>query len=282
MSLTLSDIFQKLKIQLSSHSPELSAKHAEQIIEQVLHISRNKLYLNPKFPINRIQENTINDLTRKFISGIPLPYVLGSTYFYSKKFLVSQEVLIPRPDTESLVELVLKYENTDFCCFADIGTGSGNIAEVLCDLKPNWHSIAIDISEISIRIAKKNCSHHISLLCCDTLSAIKEGKIFDFIVSNPPYIAEKEMEELDESVLKYEPALALYGGKDGLNFYRNLAQDCKSYLKENGTLYCEIGATQHNAAVNIFKEAQWQNISIHYDLAKRPRVIKAQKPIETL
>lgn len=279
MPVLLGTLFHEIRKQLSPVSQELAERDTEQICEQVLHLSRSDVYLNFSLPIDDSQIKKIKALTNKRVTGIPLPYVLGNAFFYSKKFIVTPDVLIPRPDTEILIETILKKERPESRTFIDIGTGSGIIAEVLTDHRPNWQAIAIDISIPALKIAKKNCSDRVRLLGCDKLSAIKSNTPVDFIVSNPPYISQHEMDNLDCSVKEYEPGVGLYGGKDGLDFYRYLANQGKYYLKNKSCLYCETGATQHTSVTKIFKEAGWQNIAITNDLAKRPRVITAQNSV---
>jgi release factor glutamine methyltransferase len=270
-------LFKKIRKQLRPVSGDLSDREAEIILEDVLDLSRSTLLSRFNSLVNSTQFELINTITKKRLSGIPLAHALGSAYFHSKKFTVSRDVLIPRPDTEILIEVVLQNESSEFCRFIDIGTGSGNIAETLCTSMPKWQTIAVDISEPSLQIAKTNCSKQVNLVCSDKLSAIKSCITFDFIVCNPPYISKREMGKLESSVSEYEPAIALYGGEDGLDFYRYLAKHTKNFLKVGGYIYCEIGFTQGETCTTIFKNAGWKNMSISSDLANRPRIIKAHK-----
>jgi release factor glutamine methyltransferase len=206
----------------------------------------------------------------------PLPYILGSAFFHSKEFLVSNAVLIPRPDTEVLVEEVLEIEPEGPLFFLDVGTGSGAISESLARQRPQWKGVGLDISVMALKIARTNCSVQIGLVCGDLFSALKTGRHFDFIVCNPPYISEKEMAELDPSVRNFEPMSALFGGTDGLDFYRALAEKSEALLKKKGRIYCEIGYAQGEAVRKIFFDQGWKNILQFPDLAGRPRVIIAQ------
>ncbi len=281
MPVLLGTLFHKIRKQLSPVSQELAERDTEQICEQVLRLSRSDLYTNFSLPIDDLQIEEIKALTNKRVTGIPLPYVLGNAFFYSKNFIVTPDVLIPRPDTEIIIETILKKELPESKTFIDIGTGSGIIAEVLTDNRPNWQAIAIDISIPALKIAKKNCSDRVQLLGCDKLSAIKSDTQVNFIVGNPPYISQHEMDNLDFSVKEYEPVVGLYGGKDGLDFYRYLANQGKYYIKNKSCLYCEIGATQHASVIKIFEEAGWHTIAINNDLANRPRVITAQNSVSS-
>ncbi len=268
-------IFDQIRRQLIPVSGDLAERDSELILEHTLHLSRTELYTNSKLSVDTIHLNEIQELVRRRLTGIPLPYVLGYTYFYSEKFFVSPDVLIPRPDTEVLIETILHNEQTDNCFFIDVGTGSGIIAKTLTDQRPAWRTCAVDLSQRALKITQKNCGSQIPLFCGDTLCAVKPGKQFDFIVSNPPYISRNEMEELDRSVSEYEPITGLYGGEDGCDFYRRLAEQGKNHLKQNGRIYCEIGYRQKETVTAIFNESGWSDITIHDDLAGRPRVINA-------
>ncbi len=276
MSCLVGQMFQETCKHLQPVSKDLSHKEAELIFEDVLNISRSTLYTSFNTNISQAQYELIKNIIKRRLSGKPLAHVLGSIYFHSKSFFISKEALIPRPDTEILIEEVLKNETSKTCRFIDIGTGSGNIAESLCYNQPQWKAIAIDISGPSLQLAKKNCSERINLLCCDKLSAINKQATFDFIVTNPPYISKMEMINLEASVIDYEPSIALYGGEDGLDFYRYLAIQGKVFLRKAGWIYCEIGLLQGETCTAIFNNAGWKNISISHDLASRPRIIKAQ------
>ena len=270
-------LFQETCKGLLPVSRDLAQREAELIFKEVLSISRSTLYTSFKATLSANHQKNILNFTKERLSGKPLAYILGASGFYSKTFFVSKDVLIPRPDTEIVIEEIVKNEPAGPCLFLDIGTGSGNIAESLCGIRPQWNAIATDVSMPSLQVAKKNCSPRIILVCCDKLFAFKKHFTVDFIVSNPPYISKKEMKNLDPSVKDHEPALALYGGEDGLDFYRYLALHSRGLLKSCGWIYCEIGFTQGMACTAIFENAGWNNISIANDLASRPRVIRAQK-----
>ncbi len=278
MPVPLGDILNQIRSQLSAVSGDLAERDSELILEHVLHLSRAEIYTNSKEPVDTIQEKEIHDLINKRSTGSPLPYVLGYTNFYSEKFIVSPDVLIPRPDTEILIETILLNEKKDTCFYIDIGTGSGIIAKTLTDQRPDWHACAVDISWRALNIARENCGNQIPLFCGDTLSAIKPDKPFDIIVSNPPYISREEMDKLDRSVIEYEPVTGLYGGVDGGDFYRSLAKQGKACMKDSGRIYCEIGATQKHSVIQIFRDSGWSDITVSNDLAGRPRVVRAVKP----
>ncbi|MGB7566282.1 MAG: peptide chain release factor N(5)-glutamine methyltransferase [Chitinivibrionales bacterium] len=274
---TLPNLLKEVKTRIQPIAGECALNEAEIILQHVLHCSRSELYVKTGRRIPREQRNTIKAAIKRRLTDEPLPYILGRAYFHSKEFLVSNAVLIPRPDTEILVEKVLEIEPEDTRSFLDVGTGSGAIAEILVSHRPRWKSVGLDISEQALKIAKVNCSAKIGLLCGDLFSALKTAPYFDFIVSNPPYISEKEMTELDQSVQDFEPVSALYGGTDGLDFYRILAEKSKDLLKKGGRIYCEIGYAQGEAVQTLFSDQKWKNILQFPDLAGRPRIIIASQ-----
>ena len=191
---------------------ECASYEAEEILQHVLGCSRSALYLWADRPFSAELLARLDSIVGRRATGRPLPYVLGTSYFHSMEATVSPEVLIPRPDTEVLVQTILDREHRDSLTFADIGTGSGVIAAVLLHHRTTWHAVATDISFGALRIAGYNVGSRASLVRADRLTALKTGSV-DFIVSNPPYIAETELPGLEASVRDYEPVEALSGGK---------------------------------------------------------------------
>lgn len=254
---------------------DFAVPQSEEILLFFLKCSRSDLYLNSTKQIDPQIVPELKQILKRMLNNEPLGYILGTVFFYSREFEISRDVLIPRPDTETLVEEILSNEKKDTCRFVDAGIGSGIIACVLKESRPQWKAYGIDISYKALKIASKNCFNQVSLACCDLFSSFKPGRFFDFIVSNPPYISEKEYFSLDQSVRNHEPCHALYGGEDGLDFYRRLAVESKRILCNNGRIYCEIGFNQKNPVKEIFNECGWSDIIIKDDLGRNPRVIRA-------
>lgn len=273
--MTVREALSYLKNQLHPSLGSFAQPQSEEIIEHILNCSRSQLFLSSRISLSDSQVSLMESILLRRLSGEPLAYILGKTYFYSREFAVTPDTLIPRPDTEILVEQVLIHERNNFCCFADIGIGSGIISCILTEQHTDWTAVGIDISCETLKIAKKNRITPVHLLCCDLLSAIKPEPIFDFIVSNPPYISSHEMNVLDSEVKDHEPYLALYGGKDGLDFYIRLAKTAKKVLKKKGRIYCEIGYSQQNQVNEIFNDFGWTNLNFTKDLSGHPRVIHA-------
>ncbi len=247
---------------------------AERLLEQVLHCSRSELYLRRAMP-DAGQVREIDRIVNRCVNHEPLDYILGAAFFFNREFIVSPSVLLPRPDTEVLVEEVLAGERAEELLFADIGTGSGCIAGILTDERPGWRGIGIDRSPAALNVARRNLRpDRVALLCCDMLSAVAPGNRFDLIVSNPPYIPTATVQTLDTSVRDFEPHSALDGGRDGLGFYRQLAAGAPAFLKPGGRLYCEIGFDQERAVRNLFSVRPWKAFRCKRDLAGHPRVIR--------
>lgn len=277
---TKAKVLRTLRKSLAPVAQECAIYESEQILQYLLNCSRSDLYFK-NFPlIDDTVERRIRTIVTRRISGEPLAYILGSVFFYSMEISVNRHVLIPRPETEVLVETILKTEPQSAESFVDFGTGSGAILAVLCKERPLWHGLGMDKSFDAIKTATLNCkSNYVTFLCSDNFSSINQSVQqkygFDFIVSNPPYISGDEMKSLDASVTTFEPHSALYGGNDGMDFYRLLAKEGKNILKSGGRLYCEMGSDQGETIRNIFQNACWNNINIIFDLAGRQRVISA-------
>jgi len=196
---TVPNLLKEIKARLQPIAGECSLNEAEIILEHAMHCSRSDLYVMAGRVISEDQRHEIDAVVKRRLTHEPLPYILGAVHFHSKEFIVSNAVLIPRPDTEVLVEKVLEMEPEGPCSFLDVGIGSGAIAESLASRRRLWNGIGLDISEMALKIARTNCSVQIGLVCGDLFSTLKKERHFDFIVSNPPYISETEMAELDQS-----------------------------------------------------------------------------------
>jgi release factor glutamine methyltransferase len=279
--MTITTLLRDISAKLSPSSGDLAQADAEAIIQQSLNISRTQLHTDTSININDDDFSRIDAIVKRRLRGEPLQYIFGKTYFYDREFFVNSDVLIPRPDTETLVETVLNTEKGETAYFADIGTGSGIIPAILATHREGWKAIAVDISYKALRTASRNIfgddnhpNRNIILICCDMLNAIKPNKQFDFIASNPPYISSSQMKTLGKSVISYEPHAALHGGEDGLDYYRMISRRVKMYLKDGGRIYLEIGYDQGESVPQIFWEGGWRDITVIKDLGGRDRVVK--------
>jgi release factor glutamine methyltransferase len=274
------DLLAGLLVDLASVAGECALFEAEQILMHILKCPRSDLYLDNSLKMSDENKNELQSILTRRLLGEPLAYVLGSAYFYSMEIVIDRNVLIPRPETEILVAAIIKNEKQEKLSFLDMGTGSGAIMAVLCKERTMWRGIGIDISANALKTARINCPvNKAGLVCGDMFSFLKDTSqikpVFDFIVSNPPYVSEKEMAGLDKSVALFEPHSALCGGKEGLDFYYLLAAQAPKILKPGGRIYCEIGCAQKEKALKIFSGASWKNAGIVADLALRPRVVMA-------
>jgi release factor glutamine methyltransferase len=183
-------------------------------------------------------------------------------------------VLIPRPDTEVLVEEVLRQEQGEKRVFLDMGTGSGAIAAALLRARPGWQALASDLSPAALCTARTNLPPACLCLCADRLEGLA-GPL-DFVVCNPPYVTRREFARLPRSVRAFEPAMALDGGEDGLDFYRYLAAHSAARLRSGGALFLEIGWRQARRVTGLLRRAGWREVKLRRDLAGRPRVVSAR------
>lgn len=222
------------------------------------------------------------DLIEKRASRIPLQQLTGTQGFMGLEFKVNEHVLIPRQDTEILVELVLKEQTDRGKTVLDVCTGSGCIAVSLAALGGYKQVTALDISKEALKVAEENAGGLLGeykgsfrLLESDMFSGLKHEDSFDVIVSNPPYIPTKVIEGLEPEVRDFEPRLALDGTEDGLFFYRILASQCREHLKPGGCVYLEIGSEQSDAVQALFAGAGYKDIRTIKDLAGLDRVVRA-------
>lgn len=247
------------------------------MIEQVTGMSWHRILVKQEnFSSAQMQE--LLAMTERRISGEPLQYILGEWEFYGMRLFVGTGVLIPRADTELLIDTVLDlYQDKNNLKILDLCTGSGCIALALRKYIPNAEITGIDISERALYYAEKNKNYHgldINFMLGDVLDDAVAQKFenLDLLISNPPYLTRQEMENLQKEV-SYEPVSALAGGFDGLDFYKNITSIWKNRLKQNGLLIYEIGCQQGNSVAEILKINNFENIRVMQDLEHRDRVV---------
>ena len=221
-------------------------------------------------------QHEVTEEEEVFVKGIfqqlaahkPAQYIIGHADFFGIRLKVDERVLIPRPETEELVELILAENSEESLKVLDIGTGSGAIALALAKNRPDWSVSAADISQDALDLASENAKKQnlqIFLKKSDCFTEISEK--YDIIVSNPPYISREDESEVGLNVLHSEPHLALFADEDGLAIYRRIAEDAKDYLKDGGKIYLEIGYKQGQSVPELFKK---------YLPEKRVRTLKDQ------
>ncbi len=223
-------------------------------------------------------------LAEKRASGIPLAYLLGVREFMSLDIILNEHVMIPRPETEILVETTERYAAAlkRPVTYIDVGTGSGNISVALLVRDPGATAVCVDISPGALTVARENAGNHkvlerCRLVCGDLLTAIRGTFRADIIVSNPPYIASSEFESLPREVRDHEPRIALYGGSDGLDIFRRLAETATEHLVDGGFLAVEVGFGQADSVKGVLSSSRMDIVEIVKDLFGIDRVVIARK-----
>lgn len=260
----------------------------EILLEYRLNLSRTDLLADIRQPLSAVDEAWLKEqVIRHAVHGTPVQYMTGQAPFYGRTFKVTPDVLIPRPETEELVYRCGKWAARFFpgrppLSVCEIGTGSGAIAVTLALEHPEWHVTGTDISPRALAVAKENAAvlgAAVAFRQGDLLEPVKDEP-FDLLVSNPPYITGTEMDTLDDTVKDYEPHLALYGGRDGLDFYRRLIRGARSLFGSRPCLLLafEIGAGQGQAVGSLIREAYPDRIialTVEKDLAGLDRNVLA-------
>jgi release factor glutamine methyltransferase len=263
---TIGEVIQLSADYLSPRKIERPKRAAEDLLSHVLKLKRMELYLQFDKPVVEAELEILRKLLARAGKGEPLQYVLGEVDFYGCKIKIDPRVLIPRPETEILVDLIAKRLNKGVLW--DICTGSGSIGIALKKAHPELQVTLSDISSHALALAAENAKLNdvdVALLQGDLLSPFK-GQKADIIVCNPPYISQEEYLQLDPSVRDYEPKLALVGGESGIEFYERLAREMPAYLNPGGQAFFEIGSTQGPVLQKLFPEGELLN-----DWAGHPR-----------
>ena len=252
------------------------------LISHSLNLSLPKLISNALIELNENEINKIETLINRRLNFEPIAYITNKKEFYGIDFYVNNSVLIPRVETEEIIDLIKEYINKEIdknkkFSVCDIGAGCGNIAITLKKLFENADITTIEISEKAIQVIKKNCENilqnknSINIINADALSFTPKNK-FDIIVSNPPYVALKDKDNLQRD-LNFEPENALYSGYDGMDFYRNFFNIIDRYLKDNGAFFFEIGFNQGKELINICESFNIKNAEIKKDLSGKDRFL---------
>lgn len=256
---------------------------AEVLVFHVLGCERAYLFAHPERELSATEEEQFETLIRRRASGEPLQYLTGHQEFWKADFLVSPAVLIPRPETEHLVEAVLDlvrhFALGPHLKIIDVGTGSGAIAVSLARELPEAEVHAVDLSAAALEVARLNACRlgtRVRFAESDVLADVVRDASFDFVVSNPPYVGLGERDKVQEVVRHYEPQIAVFAGDDGLDVIRRLIPQAFEALRAGGWLLMEIGYSQSEAVMALL--AAWHNVHAVPDLAGIPRVIVARKP----
>lgn len=251
-------------------------QYTEIILQYLLDMTRSQIFLNKNSDLKDDVLDRFLHIQKDLNNGRPLQYAIGEWNFYGYDFIVNENVLIPRPETELLVEEILKEDLKDKKIL-DIGTGSGAIAISLAlENKKNLHVSACDISTEALEVARMNAEKlgaHVEFIHSDLFENI-EGK-FDLIVSNPPYISEEDYDKLDK-LLYYEPKKALYGGVKGYEIYEKIIDQAKSYLTDDASIFFEIGYDQGKVVSDLLRENGYHDVKILQDYGGKDRIVKGK------
>jgi release factor glutamine methyltransferase len=278
MTETLKSTLSKARklLEATSDSPQLDA---EILLGKVLQANRAALYANPDQLITESQTGEFEQLIAQRCSGKPVAHLTGKREFWSLELKVTPDVLVPRPETELLVERALMHiPESGACVLVDLGCGSGAVAIAIATERPTCTITATDTSQAALNIAQENAAKH----CPERIQFCKgnwfeplEGRSFNCIVSNPPYVSSVQP-ELTGPELAHEPQQALYSGADGLDDIRQLIAVSPNYLLENGYLLIEHGFDQADTIAALLRQTGFINIEMHRDLADQPRITEAQ------
>jgi release factor glutamine methyltransferase len=287
--------------------------NAETLLMFVLSVNRAYLYAHPERELTGEEQMRYEEVLGQRASGMPSQYITGHQEFWGLDFVVSPAVLIPRPETEHLVEAVLELTHGVPCPkLADVGTGSGCVALALAHELKNAEIYAVDLSEDALEIARANAARlqleqRVCFVRGDVLRPVHEANPavisnpravipsedfspsretcfpdfcdFDFVVSNPPYVAFSEADKVQKSVFRFEPRMAVFAGENGLDVIRPLVEQAPDALKTGGWLALEIGYSMRDAVVNLLSPTMWEDIRVVPDLQGIPRVVVARKKL---
>jgi release factor glutamine methyltransferase len=273
---------------LKSKGNDDAKREAEILLTHVLNCKRVDLFVRFEEQPSEADRARFRELITRRVAGWPVAYLVGERAFYMLDFEVNPAVLIPRPDTETLVlEALKRLKPLNAPDVLDVGTGSGciaiSLAHELARLKKETRVTATDVSPDALDVAKRNAAKHgvadrITFLQGDLFAALPPGSGFDLIVSNPPYISQSELPTLAPDVRDHEPRQALDGGPDGLAFYRRIAKDALPFLKPGGSLLLEIGYTQDEAVRGLLAQQPDLEVGASLkDMGGHMRVVTAKK-----
>lgn len=272
-------------------SPRLNA---ETLLMFVLGVNRAYLYAHPELELNPEEQTRYDELIAQRATGMPSQYITGHQEFWGLDLVVTPAVLIPRPETEHLVETVLeiirdqKEQIATRLKIVDVGTGSGCVALSLANELPFAEVYATDISAQALEVAAANAArlqldHRVRFVQCDVLQAVSSAGApvsfndFDFVVSNPPYVGFSEADKVQRSVKEFEPQEAVFAGEHGLDIIRPLLQQGHAALKPGGWLALEMGFSMRDAVLDLFQPELWEEPRVIPDLQGIPRVIAARR-----
>jgi release factor glutamine methyltransferase len=269
---------------ITAAATTITRRDAETLLAHLLGRDRVSLLAHPEAELTAPQALAFNEFITRRAAREPLQYLTGHQEFYGIDLRVTPDVLIPRPETEHLVEAVelwaTQFHDERTLLIADIGTGSGAIVIALATHLAGANFIATDISEAALAVARENaithgCDDHMHFIQCDLLSGLNPETRLDAIVSNPPYIPTGDAATMQAEVVHHEPHTALFAGEDGLDIYRRLIPAAHAHLREEGLLALEIGYGQRDALADLLQD--WKGVRFTDDYQGIPRIVLAKR-----
>lgn len=283
----VSAVLRQAARRLKSHGIENAALDSEVLLSHVLGLTREQLILSANVELRDPDLRVYAGLLSRRLARQPTAYLIGRREFWSLDFHVTPEVLIPRPETELLIEVALRLASEASSSekplrIIDLGTGSGAIAVALARELTGAEIFACDNSLAALAVAQKNASTNrvpgkIKFVAGDLFGFMRMDSAVDLVVSNPPYIRRADIEMLVPEVSRWEPRCALDGGPDGLDYYRRIAEQAFSYLAPKGAVAIETGADMGPSVAQLFQAAAWADVQICKDYAGNDRVVVARK-----
>jgi len=274
---TLRETLHQTIERLERHGISSPRLNAEVLLSHCLSVDKTYLYTHDDRVLNPEESQRFEETVYDRISGMPVQYIIGRQEFFGRFFNVNSSVLIPRPETEFIVESVLELRSGGNLKIIDVGTGSGCIGITLALEIPEAHVTLTDVSLDAVRVAKANAlslGARVDIACMDLLEAASGP--FDFIVSNPPYISLGETSRLQTEVREHEPHVALFAGDDGLEAFRKLIPAAQRLLRPGGYLIAEMGHGMEERVLALFGNA-WEKLPTRADLQGIPRTVRARK-----
>jgi release factor glutamine methyltransferase len=294
--ITVARALTEARCRLEEASVESAGIEAARLLAFTLDLTGSELILQRDRPLTRGQQGRLAGLLDRRAAGEPLQHIEGTAAFRDLVLRCDGRALIPRPETEQLVELVIGWVRArggpaapdrpwrPLASVLDIGTGSGAIALALLSERIAIRAVGIDVSAEALALARENrrlagLEDRFELVACspDPYAVLKKGERFEVIVSNPPYVRDDEIGELQTEVRRHEPRIALSGGEDGLDVIRRVVRGARDRLEPHGALFLEVGAGQGNQVAGLLREAgPWRAVSVRADLADRDRFVVAE------
>ena len=259
-------------------SPE---RESSLLLRHVLNRDAAFMYAHPDHRLNAMESILFKAVIKRRASHEPYQYIVGKQEFFGLEFEVNPNVLIPRPETEVLVENAIEeFRDRDSFRICEVGVGSGCISVSLLISLPHASAIGADISEVALEVAERNAVRHrvlerLELIKSDVFENVGATP-FDLIVSNPPYVPTRDLESLQNEVKDHEPGSALFGGEDGLDVVRRVVTEAPKYMKPKGFILMEIGWDQSDPVNDLFDPSLWSEVRFLSDLQGIPRIVKAQ------